>query len=116
NAPTDVYRQKQKNAASAALKQESLPSAVAILRESLPFEYITCGNQMRSNIEYELQAAEKQREIGYKPVHDSASFKIPEEHREKIDEWLKIDFQKRIDEQITRSRCLFLVGPTQHGI
>ncbi|CAF4695241.1 unnamed protein product [Rotaria socialis] len=75
NAPTDVYRQKQKNAASAALKQESLPSAVAILRESLPFEYITCGNQMRSNIEYELQAAEKQREIGYKPVHDSASFK-----------------------------------------
>ncbi|CAF1503700.1 unnamed protein product [Rotaria magnacalcarata] len=116
NAPTDVYRQKQKNAASAALKQESLPSAVAILRESLPFEYITCGNQMRSNIEYELQAAEKQREIGYKPVHDSASFKIPEEHREKIDEWLIIDFQKRIDEQITRSRCLFLVGPTQHGI
>ncbi|CAF2216573.1 unnamed protein product, partial [Rotaria magnacalcarata] len=115
NAPTDVYRQKQKNAASAALKQESLPSAVAILRESLPFEYITCGNQMRSNIEYELQAAEKQREIGYKPVHDSASFKIPEEHREKIDEWLKIDFQMRIDEQITRSRCLFLVGPTQHG-
>jgi len=49
--------------------------AVAILRESLPFEYIACGNQMRSNIEYELQAAEKQREIGYKPVHDSASFK-----------------------------------------
>ncbi|CAM2730157.1 unnamed protein product, partial [Rotaria socialis] len=88
---------------------------VAILRESLPFEYIACGNQMRSNIEYELQVAEKQREIGYKPVHDSASFKIPEEHREKIDEWLKIDFQMRIDEHITRSRCLFLVGPTQHG-
>jgi len=49
-------------------------------------------------------------------LHYLFLYRIPEEHREKIDEWLKIDFQKRIDEQITRSRCLFLVGPTQHGI
>jgi hypothetical protein len=43
-------------------------------------------------------------------------YRIPEEHREKIFEWLKNDFQMRIDGKITRSRCLFMVGPTQHGI
>jgi hypothetical protein len=42
--------------------------------------------------------------------------RIPEEHREKIEEWMENDFKKRIDGQITRSRCLFLVGPTLLGI
>lgn len=41
--------------------------------------------------------------------------RIPVEHCEKINNWLENDFQKRIHEQITRSRCLFMVGPTQHG-
>ncbi|CAF4881343.1 unnamed protein product [Rotaria socialis] len=44
---------------------------------------------MRGNIEYELQQIEKQKEIEYKPVYDSTSFKIPEEHRNKIKEWLE---------------------------
>ena len=41
---------------------------------------------------------------------------IPDEHRYQIADWLSNDFGKRIDGHITRSRCLFMVGPTQHGI
>ncbi|CAF4574081.1 unnamed protein product [Rotaria socialis] len=85
----DCYREKQKEAASAALKQASLANAVAVIKDTFPFEYLTFGNQMRCNIEYELQQIEKQKEIEYKPVYDSTSFKIPEEHRDKINEWLK---------------------------
>ena len=43
-------------------------------------------------------------------------YRIPDEHREKIGKWLKKDFKMHIDGKITRSRCLFMVGPTQHGI
>ena len=43
-------------------------------------------------------------------------YRIPEEHREKIEDWLGNDFRRRIDGRIPRSRCLFLVGPTQYGI
>ncbi|CAF3020724.1 unnamed protein product, partial [Rotaria socialis] len=84
----DYYREKQQEAASTALKQPSLANAVAVIKDTFPFEYLTFGNQMRGNIEYELQQIEKQKEIEYKPVYDSTSFKIPEEHRNKIKEWL----------------------------
>ncbi|CAF3367402.1 unnamed protein product [Rotaria socialis] len=97
----DCYREKQKEAASAALKQASLANAVAVIKDTFPFEYLTFGNQMRCNIEYELQQIEKQKEIEYKPVYDSTSFKIPEEHRDKINEWLKYDFCMRIEGNIT---------------
>ncbi|CAF2136736.1 unnamed protein product [Rotaria magnacalcarata] len=112
----DYYREKQQDTASTALKQPSLANAVAVIKDTFPFEYLTFGNQMRGNIEYELQQIEKQKEIEYKPVYDSTSFKIPEEHRNKIKEWLEYDFRMRIEGNITRSRCLFLIGPTQHGI
>ncbi|CAF2038053.1 unnamed protein product [Rotaria magnacalcarata] len=112
----DYYREKQQEAASTALKQPSLANAVAVIKDTFPFEYLTFGNQMRGNIEYELQQIEKQKEIEYKPVYDSTSLKIPEEHRNKIKEWLEYDFRMRIEGNITRSRCLFLIGPTQHGI
>ncbi|CAF4293513.1 unnamed protein product, partial [Rotaria magnacalcarata] len=56
---------------------------VAVIKDTFPFEYLNFGNQMRGNIEYELQQIEKQKEIEYKPVYDSTSFKIPEEHRDK---------------------------------
>lgn len=92
NELIDVHRHKQCEVASVAFKQESLPNglmiylckssledfsflAVAILKETLPFEYLTLGKQMRNNIEYELQLAKKQNEIEYKPVHDSTTFK-----------------------------------------
>jgi hypothetical protein len=42
-------------------------------------------------------------------------FRLPEEHKEKIEEWLAQDFRRRIDGLIARARCLFLVGPTRHG-
>ncbi|CAF1362961.1 unnamed protein product [Rotaria magnacalcarata] len=112
----DYYREKQQEAASTALKQPSLANAVAVIKDTFPFEYLTFGNQMRGNIEYELQQIEKQNQIEYKPVYASTSFKIPEEHRNKIKEWLEYDFRMRIEGNITRSRCLFLIGPTQHGI
>ncbi|CAF2073373.1 unnamed protein product, partial [Rotaria magnacalcarata] len=112
----DYYREKQQEAASTALKQASLANAVAVIKDTFPFEYLTFGNQMRGNIEYELQQIEKQKEIEYKPVYDSASFKIPEEHQDKIKEWLEYDFRMLIEGNITRSRCLFLIGPIQHGI
>ncbi|CAM4953287.1 unnamed protein product [Rotaria socialis] len=92
----DYYREKQQEAASTALKQPSLANAVAVIKDTFPFEYLTFGNQMR--------------------VYDSTSFKIPEEHRNKIKEWLEYDFRMRTEGNITRSRCLFLIGPTQHGI
>ncbi|CAM4961641.1 unnamed protein product [Rotaria socialis] len=111
----DYYRKKQQEAASNALKQPSLANAVAVIKDTFPFEYLTFGNQMRGNIEYELQQIEKQKQIEYKPVYDSTSFKIPEEHRNKIKEWLEYDFCMRTEGNITRSRCLFLIGPTQHG-
>jgi hypothetical protein len=38
------------------------------------------------------------------------------EHQDQIQEWLDNDLKKRIDREITRSRCLFLIGPTQLGI
>lgn len=92
NLPTDDYRSKQTDIASAVFQQESLPNgliiylsksssenfsfwAVAILKESLPFEYLISGNQMRNNIEYELQSAKKQRAIDYNPLYDRMSFK-----------------------------------------
>ncbi|CAF3366533.1 unnamed protein product [Rotaria socialis] len=112
----DYYREKQQEAASTVLKQASLANAVAVVKDTFPFEYLTFGNQMRGNVEYELQQIEKQKEIEYKPVYDSTSFKIPEEHRDKINKWLEYDSRMRIEGNITRSRCLFLIGPTQHGI
>ncbi|CAF1547196.1 unnamed protein product, partial [Rotaria magnacalcarata] len=112
----DYYREKQQEAASTALKQASLANAVAVIKDTFPFEYLTFGNQMRGNIEYELQQIEKQKAIEYKPVYDSTSFKIPEEYQDKIKEWLEYDFRMRIEGNITRSRCLFLIGPIQHGI
>ncbi|CAM2725040.1 unnamed protein product [Rotaria socialis] len=111
----DYYREKQQEAASTVLKQASLANAVAVVKDTFPFEYLTFGNQMRGNVEYELQQIEKQKEIEYKPVYDSTSFKIPEEHRDKINKWLEYDSRMRIEGNITRSRCLFLIGPTQHA-
>ncbi|CAF1479038.1 unnamed protein product [Rotaria sordida] len=49
--------------------------AAAILRESLPYEYLTFGKQMRGNIEYELQQAKKQKRMEYKPIYDPTTFK-----------------------------------------
>jgi hypothetical protein len=49
-------------------------------------------------------------------LSSSFCYRIPKEHQEKIDEWLTTNFQMRIDGKITRSRCLFMIGPTQHGM
>lgn len=48
---------------------------MAVLKSNLPYEYIGQGSQMRQNIEYELQAAKKQRRIDYKPMYNPESFK-----------------------------------------
>ncbi|CAF3977159.1 unnamed protein product [Rotaria sp. Silwood1] len=73
---TDAQRKKQVDVACAVFKQESVPSAAAILRESLPYEYLTFGKQMRGNIEYELQQAKKQKRMEYKPIYDPTTFKL----------------------------------------
>ncbi|CAF1323609.1 unnamed protein product [Rotaria sp. Silwood1] len=47
---TDAQRKKQVDVACAVFKQESVPSAAAILRESLPYEYLTfVRNRMLSS-------------------------------------------------------------------
>ncbi len=92
NILSDIYRQKQGDIASVVFKQESLPRglmiylcksslenfsflAIAVLKQRLPFEYLTFGNQMRNNIEYELQLAKKERENEYHPMYASTTFK-----------------------------------------
>ncbi|CAF4216701.1 unnamed protein product, partial [Rotaria magnacalcarata] len=54
---------------------------VAVIKDTFPFEYLTFGNQMRGHIEYELQQIEKQKEIEYKPVYDSTSFKASKQNK-----------------------------------
>ncbi|CAF4109874.1 unnamed protein product, partial [Adineta steineri] len=108
------YHVKQEEVADAAFRQESFASAVAIMKNNLKFEYLVRGKPIRDNIEYELQMKKKQKTMEYKPFYDSTTFKIPEEHAAKIDDWLINDFRKRINNEITRSRSLFLTGPTKH--
>ena len=94
NAYFEIYRDKQNEAASAAFKEETWTNglfdftfmltiflesfsflAAAMLKNSLPFDYLTVGHQMGANIEYEIQQAKKRKTIEYKPVYDSTSFK-----------------------------------------
>ena len=49
-------------------------------------------------------------------MQSSFFYRIPDEHRPDIEEWLNNDFRMRIDGRITRSRSLFMLGPTKHGI
>ncbi|CAF1284140.1 unnamed protein product [Adineta ricciae] len=115
NFASDDYRKKQEDVATAAFEQESFNSAVDIVKKNLKFEYLVRGKQIRENIDYELRTAKKRQAMEYAPPHDVSSFIIPDEHRQQIQEWLDNDFQKRIENKITRSRCLFMVGPTKHG-
>ncbi|UJR24340.1 hypothetical protein I4U23_005717 [Adineta vaga] len=115
-ASNDDYRKRQDDVAGAAFEQNSFNSTVSIVKNNLRFEYLVRGQQIRNNIEYELELAKKQKRMEYKPIYDPSSFKIPDEHRHQIEEWLKHDFQKRIENKIDRSRCLFMIGPTQHGL
>ncbi len=39
-----------------------------MLREKLPYDYLTIGHNMRGNIQYEIQEAKKQKEIDYEPI------------------------------------------------
>ena len=110
---------------------DSFSVASAMVQNGLPFPYLVWGIQMNKNLDNELQIARKQKELDYKPFHDPTSFKyertmilqkkksfycrIPDEHCAKIEDWLVNDLRKRIDGKITRARCLFMVGPTQHG-
>ncbi|CAF1048637.1 unnamed protein product [Rotaria sordida] len=100
-ASTNDYRKKQEDVAAAVFEQESFTGVR--------------GKQIRDNIDYELQMIKKQKTMEYKPVYDPSSFKIPDEHQQNIEEWLNNDFRMRIDGRITRSRCLFMIGPTKHG-
>ncbi|CAF4182638.1 unnamed protein product, partial [Adineta steineri] len=109
------YHVKQEEVADAAFRQESFASAVAIVKNNLKFEYLVRGKPIRDNIEYELQMKKKQKTMEYKPFYDSTTFNIPEEHAAIIDDWLTNDFRKRINNEIARSRSLFLTGPTKHG-
>ncbi|CAF4555216.1 unnamed protein product [Rotaria sp. Silwood2] len=73
---TDAQRKKHADVACAVFKLESVPSAAAILKESLPYEYLTFGKHMRGNIEYELQEAKKQKRMEYRPIYDPTTFKL----------------------------------------
>jgi hypothetical protein len=48
--------------------------AAALLKQRLAFHYLTMGKQMRGNIEYELQEAQKQQEIDYQSPYDAATY------------------------------------------
>ncbi|CAF1473284.1 unnamed protein product [Adineta steineri] len=111
----DKYLEKRNDVARNALKAETVQEGANIMKNDFPWEYIVHGDKMRGNVEYELREAKKQQLIDYKPIYDPITFKIPDEHREQIQEWIDNDFRKRINGEITRSRCLFMVGPTQHG-
>ncbi|CAF4507593.1 unnamed protein product, partial [Rotaria sp. Silwood2] len=74
NMLTDAQRKKHADVACAVFKLESVPSAAAILKESLPYEYLTFGKHMRGNIEYELQEAKKQKRMEYRPIYDPTTF------------------------------------------
>ncbi|CAF1468765.1 unnamed protein product [Adineta steineri] len=114
-ALTDNHLQRRNDVARVALKAETVQQGANILKNDFPGEYIVHGDKMRGNVEYELREAKKQKLIDYKPMYDPITFKIPDEHREQIQEWIDNDFRKRINGEITRSRCLSMIGPTQHG-
>ena len=87
----NMHRIKQAEVAAVAFKQDSLPKglvsklillpvelfflAIVVLKENLPYEYLTLGDRMRSNVEYELQSANKRKQLDYKPFYDSTTFK-----------------------------------------
>ncbi len=48
--------------------------AAALSKQRLAFHYLTMGKQMRDNIEYELQEAQKQQEIDYQSPYDAATY------------------------------------------
>ncbi|CAF1453442.1 unnamed protein product [Adineta steineri] len=112
----DKYLEKRNDVARNALKAETVQEGANIMKNDFPWEYIVHGDKMRGNVEYELREAKKQQLIDYKPIYDPITFKIPDEYREQIQEWIDNDFRKRINGEITRSRCLFMVGPTQHEV
>ena len=49
--------------------------AALLLKENLPFEYLTTGKQMRTNIDYELNCARKRSELDYQSMFDPTTFK-----------------------------------------
>ncbi|CAF1517365.1 unnamed protein product [Adineta steineri] len=112
----DKYLEKRNDVARNALKAETVQEGANIMKNDFPWEYIVHGDKMRGNVEYELRETKKQQLIDYKPIYDPITFKIPDEHREQIQEWIDNNFRKRINGEISRSRCLFMVGPTQHEI
>ena len=89
--PNDEYRQKQNDIAEAVFKQDSLPKgynfivlyyfnenyflAISIIKSNIPFDYLISGDQMRNNVEYELQMARRQNEVDFVPLYDPVSFK-----------------------------------------
>ena len=90
--PTDNYRQKQNESACAALEAASVKEGLiiylyrfsivhvsfigaVILRKNLPFEYMVSGKQMRSNLDYELREAKRQKAIDSSPIYHPSTFR-----------------------------------------
>lgn len=46
-----------------------------MVKHVLPFVYIRDGQRIRDNIAFELHQAQKMKELEYKPIYDSTSFK-----------------------------------------
>ena len=89
---TDSYCKKQTDVTSNLFKQESVSCgkiiylcklflekfsflAAVTLKDKLSYEYLTLGKQMRGNLDYELLQAKKQKQIDYKALYDSTTYK-----------------------------------------
>ncbi|CAF1591568.1 unnamed protein product, partial [Didymodactylos carnosus] len=107
------HKNRQNYFAAKAFNQNA--AGIAMIKENLPYDFLIHSQQIKRTLYEEEELRKKQKKLDYQSKYPIASFVIPQRYEQEVQLWFDNDFMKRINGEIDRCRCLFIVGDTLAG-